>query len=141
MKRLSDYEEYINNHEFEKAATFSAKHSNIPVYKSYRGLAFFIRKNKSIKNRHEIADSYLRKGCDAGDYHACRREADLIQQKGNLEEAEKIYIHLATNYPDPASAGNLVTMYHNKKWEGYNPEEAKYWRLKIPKLAKDESNK
>ena len=147
---VDEYRKYIEKMnaliiegKYEEAAEFSANRFNKPVYKSYDFLAYLIRKNQNISNREAIADKYLRKGCLAGDYHACRSEADLLRESGRFEEAEKIYIELASKYPDPHSAGKLASMYHNRKWAGFNPEKAKYWQLQIPNLdkrAKEESN-
>jgi len=131
----------ISLQEYEKAAQYLAKKESTHISSGYRILSVFIRQNHNLQNRYELSATYLKKGCDTGDFLSCTQYAGHLAKSGKYKEAESLYIKTATEHSDPHAAGSLVSLYLNRKWEGYSKEKAEYWRFKIPELSKNASNK
>jgi len=139
-KYVTDMQTLIDNNKYEEAAKYSANYENRHISEGYRALSTFINHYSTRKDKEELVEKYIIKACELGDYHSCRTYADILASNKEYKKAEIIYLNNAENHSDPASAGRLVSLYHNRSWEGFNNEKAKYWQFKIPELAKKESN-
>jgi len=138
---LDNVGELVENNRYEQAAQLLADDKNDHISTGYRALSVYIRIYSKEKNKYQLAEKYAAKGCNAGDHHSCREQARLLVRINKYSEAESIFIKIANAYSDPVSAGELVSLYHNRNWDGFNEEKAKYWQHKVPEFAKKQSNK
>jgi len=143
-KEFVDLQAHINhmidNQQFEEAAQYLADKDKTNISEGYRGLAAFISAYYELENRKDLSELYLVKGCELGDYNSCREHTYRLVQKGEYLKAESILLDVANKHSDPQAAGYLVSLYHNRKWDGFNKEKAKHWQYKVTEFAKQKSN-
>ena len=131
----------IDNQQYEEAAQFLAEKEKTHISEGYGNLSAFIGIYYELKNKNELKEKYLVKGCELGDYKSCREYTYILIKKGKHKEAEGILLDIVNKHSDPKAAGYLVSLYHNRKWDGFDKEKAKYWRHKINDFVKQQSNK
>ena len=130
----------IDNQQYEEAAQYLADRDKTNISEGYRGLSSFISAYYELENRKELSELYLDKGCELGDYNSCRERTYSMVQNGEYLKAEAILLDIVSKHSDPEAAGYLVSLYHNRKWDGFNKEKARYWQYKVTELAKQKSN-
>ena len=133
-------ESLIEAKEYERAAKELAKNSNSKIAEGYTILSSYIRFYDKSKDKKELSLKYLVKGCKHDSFNACRRYAVSLINRHKYKEAEKLLIKTANNHSDPASAGELISLYHNRNWNGFSKENARLWQGKISGLV-TKSNK
>ena len=143
-KEFDDLQLHINNmidnQQFEEAAQYLADRDKVDISEGYRMLAAFIGAYYELENRKNLSEIYLVKGCELGDFNSCREHTYWLVQKGEYIKAEAILLDIAKKHSDPKAAGYLVSLYHNRKWDGFSKEKAKYWQYKVTEFAKQKSN-
>jgi len=130
----------IDNQQFEEAAQYLAERDKTNISEGYRVLAAFIGAYYELENKNELSEIYLLKGCKLGDYNSCREHTYSLVQKGEYLKAEAILLDIAKKHSDPKAAGYLVSLYHNRKWGGFDKEKAKHWQFKVTEYSKQKSN-
>ena len=121
----------IDNQQYEEAALYLAKKDGTDIAQGYRSLASIIGIYFELKNRKQLSEIYLVKGCKLGDYNSCRELTYNLIKNGEYLKAEATLLDIVDKHSDPKAAGYLVSLYHNRKWDGFNKEKAKYWQYKI----------
>ena len=131
----------IDDRQYDKAAKFLSEREETDISEGYRMLAAFIGAYYELKNKDELKEKYFIKGCELGDYKSCREHTYTLVKNGKFKEAEATLLEIANKHFDPRAASYLVSLYHNRKWDGFNEEKAKYWRNKTNDFVKKQSNK
>ena len=130
----------IDKQQYEEAALYLAEKYDTDIAQGYGSLASMIRIHFELKNRKKLSEIYLVKGCKLGDYTSCRELTNNLIKNGEYLKAEAALLDIVDKHSDPKAAGYLVSLYHNRKWDGFSKEKAKYWQYKISELVKEKSN-
>jgi len=133
-KLLIHINKMIDNKQYEEAASYLAKRDKTNIAGGYRILAALINLNDNVKNKEQLKEKYLVKGCGLGDYNSCREHTNILVARGEYQKAEAILLKIVKKHSDPKSAGYLISLYHTRKWKGFNEEKAKYWQHKLSEL-------